>query len=216
MKHLVIITRKIIDAKNTVLFLWTWQCICALILCRTLHAFHPCAVVISISTTANVQILTISKTSVTALPVVDKCLDCNYAMCMLHYVERVTTCKRVFVSSLFFFSSSSPSCIRIYRCAYVCFGYCLCHHIIYVLGSCSFASIWNCLVFYFSLFSLHCFNNQHLEMRMHAMYTYIYVHFRLQQRKREGDNVGKEMHANQTASQLARQSPMWRCYKNGC
>lgn len=40
--------------------------------------------------TANVQILTISKTSVTALPVVDKCLDCNYAMCMLHYVERVT------------------------------------------------------------------------------------------------------------------------------
>lgn len=117
-KHLVIITRKIIYAKNAVLFLWTWQCICALILCRTLHAFHPCAVVISISTTANVQILTISKTSVTALPVVDKCLDCNYAMCMLHYVERVTTCKRVFVSPLFFFSSSSPSCIRIYRCAY--------------------------------------------------------------------------------------------------
>lgn len=40
--------------------------------------------------TANVQILTISKTSVTALPVVDKCLDCNYVMCMLHYIERVT------------------------------------------------------------------------------------------------------------------------------
>lgn len=118
-KNLVIITRKIIDAKNVVLFLWTWECICALILCKTLHAFHTCAVVISISKTANVQILTISKTSVTALPVVDKCLDCNYAMCMLHYVERVTTCKRVFVYSLFFSLLSRLLYMCICMCVYM-------------------------------------------------------------------------------------------------
>lgn len=70
-------------------------------------------VVTSFSPTANVQILTISKTSVTALPVVDKCLDCNYAVCVCVALHR--TCNNVQHVSLLKTLCSSYT----YRC--VCF-----------------------------------------------------------------------------------------------